>query len=232
MKRLVLLVAVTVAFAGVSAFALTSAFQIPPVQPPVKPPAQPAPQPPAKPPAQPPQPTAKPQPPAPTMAAVPAAPFPEGAKIAFVDVQRIATESIEGKAATSKLDALRNKKTNELNEKNKALQANQQKLQQQSGVLSVEAQGQLQKEIEKQQVEIQRFTQDAQAEVQELQQELQVEFQKKLFPIIGQVAVEKNLHMLFSQGDSGIIWAAPGLDITADVIKRFDAAGSVKPTPK
>ncbi|MBI1874641.1 MAG: OmpH family outer membrane protein, partial [Acidobacteria bacterium] len=210
MRRLVLLAALTFAFAGVSPFAETSAFQTPPAQPPpAKPPAQPAPQPPAKPPA--PQPTAKPQAPPPMMPAVPAAPFPEGAKIAFVDVQRIATESTEGKAATTKLDALRNKKTNELNEKNKALQANQQKLQQQSGVLSVEAQGQLQKEIEKQQLEIQRFTQDAQAEVQDLQQELQLEFQKKLFPIIGQVAVEKNLHMLFSQGDSGIIWAAPGL---------------------
>ncbi|MBI4476150.1 MAG: OmpH family outer membrane protein [Acidobacteria bacterium] len=216
MKRLVLPAAFAFAFVGMSAFAQTP----PPAQPPVTPPAQPAPQPPAK-----------PTVPVPTPPPQPLAPFPEGAKIAYVDVQRIASESVEGKAATTKLEALRTKKTNELNDKNKALQANQQKLQTQSSVLSPEASGQLQKEIEKQQVEIQRFTQDAQAEVQELQQDLMLEFQKKLFPVLGQVAAEKSLHVLLSAGDAGILWAAPGLDITEDVVKRFDASAG-KPAPK
>jgi hypothetical protein len=38
------------------------------------------------------------------------------------------------------------------------------------------------------------------------------------------IAKEKGLHMVFSIADSGILWPDPGLDLTAEVIKRFDAA--------
>jgi outer membrane protein len=156
--------------------------------------------------------------------ATPARPFPEGAKIAFINIQRIASDSGEGKALSARVQALNQKKVQELNEKNKALQADQQKLQSGGTVMSDQARAELEKKIERQNVEIQRTTQDAQQEVQELQQELQAEFQRKLLPIVQQVAQEKGLHILFSAADSGIVWADPGLDVTADVIKRFDAA--------
>jgi outer membrane protein len=151
-------------------------------------------------------------------------PFPEGAKLAFLNIQRLAAESAEGRAATTKVKALNDKKVQDLAERNKNLQATQQKLQQSGGVLSDAARGQLEKDAERMQVEIQRFTQDAQAEVNELQQELQAEFQRKLIPVINAVATERGLHMVFSQADSGLVWADTGLDITADVIRRFDAA--------
>ena len=157
-------------------------------------------------------------------------PFPEGAKIAFINIQRIASESGEGKAATAKVQALNQKKVQELNDKNKALQADQQKLQSGGTVMSDSARAELEKKIERQNVDIQRTTQDAQQEVQELQQELQNEFQRRLLPIVQQVAQEKGLQILFSAADSGIVWADPGLDITADVIKRFDT-GAPAATP-
>ena len=96
--------------------------------------------------------------------------------------------------------------------------------------MSDSARAQLEKEIDRLQKDIQRFTQDAQAEVQELQNELQREFQRKLLPIVGQVGTEKGLHMIFSVEESGIVWADTGLDITAEVIKRLDAAA--KPAGK
>ncbi|MBI2834242.1 MAG: OmpH family outer membrane protein [Acidobacteria bacterium] len=168
------------------------------------------------------------QPPAPQPAAQaapqPPSPFPEGAKIAFIDIQRVASESAEGKTATAKVQALNQKKVNDLNEKQKALQAGQQKLQTGLSVMSESARGQLEKDVERMQVEVQRYTQDAQAEVQDLQQDLQAEFQKKLMPVIQQIFAEKGLLMLFSRADAGIVWADSGLDITSDVIKRFDAA--------
>lgn len=159
----------------------------------------------------------------------PSRPFPEGAKVAYINFQRVASESIEGKVSTTKVQALTQKKGTELNDRNKALQANQQKLQQSGTVMSESARSQLEKEIERQQVELQRLQQDAQADVQDLQQELQIEFQKKLSPIVQQIATEKGLLILFSQADSGIVWADPGLDVTADVIKRFDAVTAVAP---
>jgi hypothetical protein len=75
---------------------------------------------------------------APPPAAAPAPvvrPFPEGAKYAFVNIQRIASESNEGKASTAKVQALNQQKVNELNEMNKALQAVQQKLEAGGGIV-------------------------------------------------------------------------------------------------
>jgi Skp family chaperone for outer membrane proteins len=72
---------------------------------------------------------------------------------------------------------------------------------------------------------------DAQVEQRQLTDDLQREFQQKLFPIVDAIAKEKSLHMVFSIQDSGILWPDPGLDLTAEVIKRFDAAsksGAVK----
>src|SRR6476660_9175529 len=73
---------------------------------------------------------------APAAPAAPPKPFPEGAKIAYVSVQAIASNSVEGKLATSKLNDYQKKKAGELAEKNKALQAAQTKLQQGGSVLN------------------------------------------------------------------------------------------------
>jgi outer membrane protein len=183
-----------------------------------RPPAAPAPKPaaPAQPPATPPAQAAPAPPPGPP------AVFPAGAKIAVVNPPRIFQESMEGKVALARVNALTQKKQNEGTEKNKQLQANQQKLQTSGTLLSDAARTALEKEIEKEQVDIQRFQQDAQAEINELQQEVQNDFVRKLTPILAQVGAEKGLHMII-QADAGVAWIEPGLDITNDVIKKLDA---------
>ena len=79
-------------------------------------------------------------------------------------------------------------------------------------------------EVERLQRDIQRFTEDAQQDVQNLQQQLQDDFQRKLTPVLAKVAQEKQLHMIFSVTDSGLVWGDPALDLTDDIIKEFDTA--------
>ena len=153
-------------------------------------------------------------------------PFPAGVKYAFVNVQRVAAESAAGRTLAGKVQAMNQQKVNELNERNKAIQATQQKLEAGASVLSPTAVAQLQKDIERQQVDIQRFTEDAQQDVTTLQTQLQEEFQVRLAPVIQQMAAERGLHLLFSVVDSGLVWADPALDITTDVIQKFDATGA------
>ena len=190
--------------------------------PPVKPPAQ---NPPAKPPAAqtPPPPAAKPP------AEKPPAPFPEGAKVAYVNIQYIASNSAEGKAASKKLEDLKAKKTTELTDKNKALTAAQDKLQKGASVMSDQARSQAEKEIEKMQRELQFAQQDAQTEITDLTTQLQNEFQEKLSPIVEALRAEKGVQLIFSVVDSGIVAAEPGLDLSAEVVKRFDAAMKTPP---
>ena len=176
-----------------------------------------------------PQPAAPPAQTAPAPPPQPPAAFPQGAKIAVVNLQQIAGLSNEGKASTAKVQALIAKKQAEAGAKAKQLQDNQAKLQQSGSLMNDAARAQLEKDIERQQVETDRFQQDAQAEITELQQQLQNDFQQKLFPVLEQMLKEKGLHALFSAGDAGIIWIEPGIDLTAEAIKRFDAATGAKP---
>jgi Skp family chaperone for outer membrane proteins len=170
------------------------------------------------------------QPPAaqaqPAPAPQPPPPFPQGAKVGLVNLQQIASLSVEGKASTARVQALITKKQTEAAAKAKALQDNQTKLNSGGALLNDVARAQLEKDIERQTVENDRFQQDAQAEITELQTQLQGDFQQKLFPVLNQLVQEKGLHVLLSAADAGVIIADPAIDLTLEAIKRFDAVGS------
>ncbi len=156
-------------------------------------------------------------------------PFPPDAKHAYIDLARVAGESIDGQAANQRVQALSEEKLQVLEGRNVELQASQQKLQQNANVMSGSAQLQLQREIERLNIDIQRMTQDAETEVAELQQTLQLEFQQKLVPAIDRVAASKGLLFIFSAGDGGLIWADPALDITPDVVDELDKTSQQTP---
>jgi len=152
--------------------------------------------------------------------------LPEGAPVAWVNIPQVAAESASGQELAGQVQALNEEKIAQINAMNTELQASQQKLEQGGTVMSEFAAAQLQREIGRLQIEIQRATEDAQVEVQTLTEELQIDFQDSLMPIIGEIAAEKQLHIVFSVTDSGVVWTLPGLNITADVIARFDAVHS------
>lgn len=171
------------------------------------------------------------QPPA-AAAPEPPRPFPQGSKVAYIVLQRIAAESVEGRDATAKVQALQKERMADLTERQKNLQGLQAKLDQGLSVMSATAQADLQKQIERAQVDLQRATQDAQADVQELQQTLQDEFQEKLIPIIEAVAREMDLHFIFNGPDSGLVWADVSLDISGSVIQKMDEMRSPGGQPR
>ncbi len=194
-------------------------------------------QPPATPPAQ--TPPAQPRPaapatavPTPTPAPRPPEPFPAGSKIAFINPQVIFQQSVDGKAALARVNALIQKKQKEGEDKAKLLQGNQQKLQTSGSVMNEAARSQLEREIDRQQKEIERFQQDAQAEINELQQEVQADFLKKVNPVLDQVANEKGVHLVLNADAQFIAWANLGLDLSPDVVKKLDAASKPAATPK
>jgi len=218
MRRLAVAVPAALLLSALTAFA-----QAPAAPPAGQAPAQPKPTAPAQPAPKPaPAPATTPQPPP-----SPPKPFPQGAKVAFVNLQAVFQLSGDGKAAAAKVQSLTTQKQAQIAERQKILQANQQKLQTGGTLMNEQARGQLEKEIEKQTRELERFQQDAQAELNDIQVELNDGFQKKLFPVLQKMAEEKGLHMLFSAADAGLIWADEGLNLTEEAVKRLDTgAGS------
>jgi Skp family chaperone for outer membrane proteins len=216
------------AFAAVVALSMvltaSSTFAQAPAAPAPAKPAAPAPAPPA--PAQ----TAPAPAPAPAQPPAPK-PFPQGAKVAYVVLQRIANESADGRVATTRIQAMQQKKAAELTAKQTQLASLQGRLEKEGAVMSAAVAADVQKQIEKLNVEVQRFTQDAQAEVQELQQALQNEFQQRLEPVLQLVAAEMGLQFIFNGPDAGLVWADAALDISGEVIKKLDMAKPVTAKP-
>ena len=155
-----------------------------------------------------------------------AAGFPDEARVAYVDIDRVAALSGEGKAAAAKLDDLRTKKSAEVSARGKQVEALQAKLAQGDTVLNDVARARLQREFQRAQIDFQRFSEDAQAEVQEAQRETLRGFNARLFPVIGQIAQEKKLWAVF--GNDNLMWYNPALDLTEEVAKRLDAAAAPK----
>jgi Skp family chaperone for outer membrane proteins len=153
----------------------------------------------------------------------PPVPFPADSKIAFVDMNVVAQNSTAGKDASKKLNDFQSKKVGELSEKNKQLTAMTTRRDSGTGVLNDAARAQLDKDIDRLQRDIQFGQQNAQAEFQDLQNELMGEFQKRLGPVIDELAKEKGLFAVFSIAESGAAYVHPGLDLSAEIVKRLDA---------
>jgi outer membrane protein len=158
-------------------------------------------------------------------------PFPAGAKYAYVNLPLLTQLSADGKAAAASFQAEQKKKMAEAEAKANKMKADQQRLETGGSVMSADARSALEKDIERQQRDGERFEQDAQQELNDLQNKLQTEYNKKLFPVLEQLAKDHGLQLLFSAAESGLIWAEPGLDLTLEAVKKMDALSTTAAKP-
>jgi len=128
-----------------------------------------------------------------------------------------------------RLKTTQDAKQRELQDKNKNLQAMQQKLDQGGSLLNDAARSQLQADIDRTQRDLQRASEDAQEELQKLAQQVEEDFTRKVLPAVDKVAKDKNVHFVFNAAQSGLIWADPGMDLTADVIAALNTGKPAAP---
>lgn len=186
---------------------------------------------PQTPPATPPAAPQAPSPAAPAPAGVqpaaqtPAAPqpFPADAKIGFIDPQAVLEQSAAGKAGIAQLNKFLESKQAELGAKNKAIQALQQEIQTNATVWTAAVASSKQAELTKQQNELQFMQTQAQSEKDQTEQRMLQEFQDKVIPIIEKLRAEKGLWAILTPGANAAA-VDPRLDLSAEVVKRLDAA--------
>jgi outer membrane protein len=157
-----------------------------------------------------------------TQAVAATAPFPDGARVGYCSLNGVAQQSKEGKASFERVRLVQSQKVKAIEDKTKALDANKALLN--SGSLADSKRAALQKEVARQETEIQRLQQDSEAELNELASEMQEALGRRVMPVIAQVAKEKGLHMVVRAETDAILWAEPGLDLTGEIVKRLDAS--------
>jgi Skp family chaperone for outer membrane proteins len=171
--------------------------------------------------------TQAPPPAAPAATQKPAPAFPPNAMFAFVSLQYVVSESRYGKAGSEELKKFSETKTAQLAALEKEIESSKTKLSSQRSLMSVEAQKNLETQIVNMQRKLQFEQESAQAEVQRLNADLLDRFQAKVLPIIEAIRKERNLLVVFAQQDDpgglAVIAFDPGLDLSAEVVKRLDA---------
>jgi Skp family chaperone for outer membrane proteins len=113
--------------------------------------------------------------------------------------------------------------------KQKALEATHQQLVQLGGVFRASKRAEVQALEDSQRAELKQATERAQAEYQTLQRQAQSELNKHLGVIVGSFARDRRLRLVLN-ADTSVIWAAPGTDITGEVLAKLNAEAE-KPTP-
>lgn len=148
--------------------------------------------------------------------------FPDGARIAFINIQLIAQESAIGKAASEQINKLRGVRLADLDSKAKALKTLHDKQASSTGVLTKAAAEKLQQEIDRAEMEVQYSKQTAERELTNLTDELMADFSSKVRPVVEGIRAERQLWAVFLMNEN-LVAMMPGLDVSAEVIRRLDA---------
>ena len=143
-------------------------------------------------------------------------------KIAVIDVQRVVTESDPGKEVMQRLKAVTDAKSQEGQVLQQQFAALQEQFNKQRFTVSEARQAEMSKEIEDKQIAIRRFQDDAQREVQEAQRRELGGLEERILPIINQVGQEQSFTLIFNKFQSGLVYADETVDITDEVIRRFN----------
>jgi Skp family chaperone for outer membrane proteins len=145
-------------------------------------------------------------------------------RIAVLDVNQVLSESSAGQAVYGRLKAAQN----DFAAKADKLEAEIQNLLQDFGTHQLSwSETQIDEKnraITDKRAALERFTKDADQKLGEMRDRELQRLEEKIKPVIEAVAAEKNLDAVFSKTESSLLFASDRIDITHDVISRFNTA--------
>jgi outer membrane protein len=156
----------------------------------------------------------------------------EAPKLGAMDSQQILDRSTEGKKAVAELQAANKKYTDDLARLDDQIKQLQSRLTTQRLTLTAEAAAGLQSDIQRKQTERQRAAEDASRAMQELQVRTLERIQNELIPLIEQARKDLGLDLIFDITKGGVVYFNPALDITDELIRRYDATKAAPPAKK
>ncbi len=149
-------------------------------------------------------------------------------QIAVVDSQQVLEKSTEGKKVMAQLQSKDSKAQADVAKLDEDIRVLETRLNTQRLTLTQESLMQMQTDLERKRTERTRFTEDLVREMQTLQQTLFNRIQSELLPIIEAVGKDKNLDIIFDLARSGAIYFNPTIDLTAEIILKYDASKASK----
>jgi outer membrane protein len=150
-------------------------------------------------------------------------------KVGVLNVRQAIVTTAEGKQASSELQGQFASRQTELENLNKQINDIRQRLQANEGKLSPEEAQRLQRQGEAMAKQLQRKQEDYQEDVNAAQQEVIDRIGRKMMDVLDRYARESGLTAVFDSSAQGApIYFANGVDVTQEIIKRYDQAYPAK----
>jgi outer membrane protein len=156
----------------------------------------------------------------------------EGMKLGMIDSSAVLEKSAEGKRAIAQLQASDKKYSDEIARLDEQIRQLQNRLSTQRLTLTPEAASGLQLDIQRKQTERQRAVEDASRDMQDLQAKTLNRIQEDLIPLIEKLRGDKGLDIIFDLSKPGTVYYDPSIDLTEELIRRYDAIKAAPPAKK
>ena len=167
---------------------------------------------------------------APPALAAPVAPTPAAAAVAgvaTVDFQRALNEVGEGAQARARLESMYADRKTAIERTRRDLESRMADLDKQKLVLSDAARRQKEEELTQMQAQFQATAQRAEQEMQQAYYGAMETLVDKMKAIAGALGKERGLALVLEVNEGGVVYAAPAIDLTPEVIARYNAANPV-----
>jgi outer membrane protein len=149
------------------------------------------------------------------------------AKIGLINMNAAIANTAEGKKVIADLQAKYQPRQQELQRLQQEIQGIQDKLNTQAATLSDEEQRRLARELEDKQKTLKRSTDDATTDFNADRDEAIRRIGQKMVHVIDDYAQQNGLSLVMDGAQVPVYYAAKGIDLTAEIIKRYDAANPV-----
>jgi outer membrane protein len=153
----------------------------------------------------------------------------EDVKIAVVDVQRAIAESDDGKKALAAFKKEFDKKQKELDEQQDEVRKAAEDLKKKSTLLPAETVRQKESEIQERVVKVQQTYMRLQQDLAKKQEAATTPLLDRMHRIISKIAAAEGFTLVLDRS-AGVVFAKDHLDLTGQVIRRFNA-GEEKSSP-
>ncbi|HXT95436.1 MAG TPA: OmpH family outer membrane protein [Polyangia bacterium] len=157
--------------------------------------------------------------------------FADESKLGFVDMQRAMSETDDGKKAKAALKKIFDQKQKEIDEQQAALKKDVEDLDKKRTLLPPEQVREKEAELQTRMQKVQQTYLRHQQELSSKEQEATAKIYDRMNKIIAKIASAENFSMIVEK--SSLVFAKPHLDLTNEVIRRYNAGegadGASKP---
>jgi outer membrane protein len=152
-------------------------------------------------------------------------------KFGVIDMQKALLSTKDGQKAVEELKAKFGPKEQEFQKRQNDLQAKQEEYRKKENTLGEEAKASLAREIDAMTKNLQRDTDDARQDVDQEQQRVLGELGQKMMQVLTKYSADKGLMVFDVSGQpNNVLFASSSIEITADIIKMYDANAPTTPS--